>query len=1082
MFNLQKLTLLGAVLVLVPFIIISLEEYTPLTTIHIYPYFRSTPQQSYPLHMFHAVQKSSEFTELSNFYARYTYGNRQARGMKIAHFNKGSGFLATKKNEIEGIIAGLHPHIFGISEANLFQSQDLQDVQISDYTLHTCPTLSNPELGYSRIVVYSHKSVVCKPRPDLMSSDSSSIWVQVGLPRQKQFLVCQTYREWQLLGQNDSSSKTIPAQLGRWATFLDQWERALQSGMEVIVCGDMNLNHLDWGLPKNRQSGQTRKLSSLIELLFQQILPHSVSQCVTVATRFVPGQAQTGLDHVYTNRPDKLSPVQAQFCGGSDHKLIFTTRYSRVITRSVRYVRKRCYKSFDPIVFLSEVQGLSWWDLFQTEDVDLAVEIFSKKLTRILDRLAPVRTIQTRRKYVPWLSQETKILMQQRDQAQTRAARTRSQEDWIIYKRLRNQVTCRLKSEESSWQGRKLRDCSRSPSEQWQYVLGWLGWKSSGSPNQLFYGGRLLNRPSEIADCQNEYFVDKVQQVRENLPGQVSDPLSKLKFLMRNRGCSFNLQAVHPDTVGKILASLKNSKSCGLDSIDTFTLKLAAPYIIPALTHLVNLSIATQTFPSMWKTSKVIPLYKKDDPLCPKNYRPVAILPIISKILEKCVFIQIIEYMETNQLLHPNHHGFRSHHNTTTGLIQLYDSWVEAIERKEFAGVCFLDLSAAFDIVDHSLLLQKLELYGFSDTSLQWVNSYLSGRSQTVYIEGTQSKVLPVPNGVPQGSILGPLFYVIFTNELPELVHHHQPSPDQKYNMSCRPCGTLCCYADDSSFSSTSSSLEYIETQLKNNYDTISTFMNNNKLKLNSDKTHLMLLGTDSAWRNKLSPRSICLDTGQEIIQTTESEKLLGGFIAQNLKWTNHILLNENSLVKQLGIRVIALKKISRVADFKTRKMFADGLFMSKLIYLIPLWGGCEKFLIKSLQVVQNKAARTVTRMGIYTPVQILLQQCNWLSVHQLVFYHTIILLYKTVQSQKPKYLYDMTSTELIYETRADNAGKLRVVADYIPVQGLTWKSYKWRSVRSWNLLPANIRTMKHLASFKSELKSWVLENIDINP
>ena len=250
--------------------------------------------------------------------------------------------------------------------------------------------------------------------------------------------------------------------------------------------------------------------------------------------------------------------------------------------------------------------------------------------------------------------------------------------------------------------------------------------------------------------------------------------------------------------------------------------------------------------------------------------------------------------------------------------------------------------------------------------------------------------------------------------------------------MSCRPCGTLCCYADDSSFSSSSSCLDTIETQLKSNYDEVAAFMNNNKLKLNSDKTHLMLLGTDSAWRNKLSPHSLSLDTGQERIPTTDCEKLLGGFIAQNMKWTNHILVNENSLVKQLGIRVIALKKISRVADFKTRKMLADGLFMSKLIYLIPLWGGCEKFLLKSLQVVQNKAARTVTKMGIYTPVQTLLRQCSWLSVYQLVFYHTIILLFKTVQNKTPEYLYQMTSAEPIYLTRADNGGKLRVVADNV--------------------------------------------------
>ena len=396
------------------------------------------------------IQQSSAYIKLSNFYARYTNGNRQARGIKIAHFNKGSGHLVNKKHEIENTIAGFHPHIFGISEANLFRNQDLQDVQIADYNLHTCPTLSNPDLGYSRIVVYTHKSIVSKLRPDLMSNDCSSIWMQVGLPRHKQILVCQTYREWQLLHQDDSSSKSIAAQLSRWVIFLDQWERALNSGLEVVVCGDMNINHLDWALPRNRQSGQTKKLTSLIEQLFQRILPHGVAQCVTVPTRVMPGQPQTGLDHFYTNRPDKLSNVQAQFCGGSDHKLIFATRYSRVIKKNVRYVRKRSYKNFDPSVFLAEVENLKWWDIYQTEDLDLAVKLFSDKLTGILDQLAPVKTIQTRNKYVPWLSKETKNLMEQRDLAQGRAASSRSQEDWKMFKKLRTQVTGRLRVEESN--------------------------------------------------------------------------------------------------------------------------------------------------------------------------------------------------------------------------------------------------------------------------------------------------------------------------------------------------------------------------------------------------------------------------------------------------------------------------------------------------------------------------------------------------------------------------------------------------------------------------------------------------------
>ena len=215
--------------------------------------------------------------------------------------------------------------------------------------------------------------------------------------------------------------------------------------------------------------------------------------------------------------------------------------------------------------------------------------------------------------------------------------------------------------------------------------------------------------------------------------------------------------------------------------------------------------------------------------------------------------------------------------------------------------------------------------------------------------------------------------YIIFTNELPELVHDHGGQANQLYSMSCSPCGSLCCYADDSTVSYSDENPQAISAKISEKYSIIAEFMNSNKLNLNGDKTHLMLLATDKAWRSKLNENSIHLNTGNEIIATSKSEKLLGGLINQNLKWTDHILLNDESMLKKLGTRLNALKQMSKVADFKTRKMLANGLFMSKLIYLIPLWGGCEKFLIKALQIVQNKAARTVTKLGMFTPIRTLL-------------------------------------------------------------------------------------------------------------
>ena len=260
---------------------------------------------------------ASSFSMVTNFQSRYLHGNKKNQGIKICHWNKGGSHLVNKMPEIRNIVSGLHPHIFGISEANLLQNHDQTLVQLTDYNFHLPLTHTNPSLRTSRIVTYTHKSVIAKPRPDLMSDTISSIWMEVGLPRHKRFLVCQNYREWQLLNQGaDNSSLSIAQQLVRWLEFLDQWERALDTGLEVHTLGDMNINHLNWTDQSLSPNNQTSKLKSLISALFSRIFPHGVTQCVQGATRHWPGQPSSGLDHYYTNRPDKLSPVQTQHRGG----------------------------------------------------------------------------------------------------------------------------------------------------------------------------------------------------------------------------------------------------------------------------------------------------------------------------------------------------------------------------------------------------------------------------------------------------------------------------------------------------------------------------------------------------------------------------------------------------------------------------------------------------------------------------------------------------------------------------------------------------------------------------------------------
>ena len=256
--------------------------------------------------------------------------------------------------------------------------------------------------------------------------------------------------------------------------------------------------------------------------------------------------------------------------------------------------------------------------------------------------------------------------------------------------------------------------------------------------------------------------------------------------------------------------------------------------------------------------------------------------------------------------------------------------------------------------------------------------------------------------------------------------------------------------------------------------------MGNNRLKLNDDKTHLLIMTTGQ--KRRIINIHLQINTPTEEIKPIKSEKLLGIFIQDDLKWSEYLQNHDKSLIKQLTSRLNALKMVSHVASFKTRLMIANGIFCSKLIYQIGLWGGAEDFLLKSLQVVQNKAARFVTRRGRYTPVMELLRQCGWLSVRQLVFYHSVIIIYKTLQTSYPKYIFNKLATEFPYNTRLAQSDAVRMGPDYNYKcrLGLTERSFMTRATVCFNQLPASLRQTQKIEAFKKKLKAWVQENIRI--
>ena len=418
--------------------------------------------------------------------------------------------------------------------------------------------------------------------------------------------------------------------------------------------------------------------------------------------------------------------------------MLVYTRYTKDPPDPARTIRRRSYKTFVADSFLADLSQVDWTEVYTCQDLDLAVDTFTRKYREVLNQHAPWIVYQQRKKFSPWVSEETVKLIQDRNNAKKHAvevaiAGNDSSEAWADYRTLRNTINNRLKHEERKFKAEKIEDSLDCPANTWRTAKAFMNWdSSSGPPSQLTVGVRLVTKAASIASEMNYFFINKVKIIRDGIR-YVPNHFAKCLEIMQNKTCRLRLKHVTISNVKKLLKGLKNSKSAGVDELDNFSIKISADIIAPVLHHIITLSIIQKKFPESWKYSKVIPLHKKGSELERKNYRPVAILSPLSKILEKVAYEQIYEYFSNNKLFHPNLHGYRRDRSTQTALLSMYDKWVRAASKGQVSGVILLDLSAAFDLVDPVMMINKLRVYGVEEDYLAWISSYLTNRYQAVW-------------------------------------------------------------------------------------------------------------------------------------------------------------------------------------------------------------------------------------------------------------------------------------------------------------------------------------------------------------
>ena len=791
--------------------------------------------------------------------------------------------------------------------------------------------------------------------------------------------------------------------------------KASELSNSLILTGDYNIDMI------NVNNKDTIKLHHIYE-------PYEMNQLINKPTRIDPkSKKSTIIDHIWTNVGNIKS--HGTFQGVSDHLATYVKLNIKKETPENKVIKYRCFRNYNKETFtinLSEAIGNSSIEQYLAEqNVNSATDELLKVIQTTINQIAPIKEmlLKDKRKNIAWFTAELRNLIINKNHYLS---------DYYSYglevfknraKAISNQINYLKRKLKKSFFNQKLNSAENNPNKYWQIIneiTQRTDEKQATEPD---------NMTQIKADKFNEYFATVGAKIQHNLKLNC-----KLKDLTGLQGFSFKHEP--QSSIEKLIDNMKTDVAVGNDDISAKIIKDGKEIIAPVLTKIINLSYDKNVFPKSMKIAKIKAIHKKDDYNDFSNYRPISILPALSKIFERSATNQLIDFLETNNVLSSNQHAYRKSHNTATCLFEVTNYLYQLIDDKKLAAVISLDLSKAFDSINHNLLLNKLSTMGLSENSILWIKSYLTNRQQFAQFKDYTSTNQAITAGVPQGSIIGPLLFLCFTNDL-------YTAFDETHQIYS--------YADDTQIIVHANNEKQLTKKVEETIKKAQNWYTNNSMKNNTGKTEILYI--NSKTNNRKIYINIVENGKRKTLHPKPFVKILGVHLDEKLNWEKHIRYVKRNATNSIR----NIHRVNHLLPIKTRILLYLTLVMPHFDYADIIYGGCNKNSSKKLQVAQNFAIRSITGTKKSVSPKESFAKLKFLDLEKRRLVHEAVFAQKSVLHKNPQRI---SLSYMQHYSNADTRSASQGTLNLPPHRSFKYQnSPLFRTIAAWNSAPKDTPT-----------------------